>query len=205
MQAIIPTHSALSFMNSLFIFILGITYANAQDNIKNEVEVNKTETEIQSDIYWNVKAYRPNAELLNIKAIDKDGKMHDVKAIQTSDDTSILDVKALKDGQRLPIKLIVKDMDRYYPAKGIDTDGTLIDIKAVTKDGEILAVKGVSKSGNIVHLRAITKDSLFYNIISISPEGKVNNVKGMKMLDTRVETVINGVSVFAHVKSLKQD
>lgn len=197
--------STINFINLLFFFILGLTYANAQVYNKNSSEINKSETEMQSDIYWNVKAYRPNADLLNIKAIDKEGNMHDVKAIQTSDDISILDVKALINGQRLPIKLIVKDMDRYYPAKGIDTDGTLIDIKAVTEDGEILAVKGVSKSGNIVHIRAITKDTLFYNIIAISPEGKVNNVKGMKMLDTTVETVINGVSVFAHVKSLKQD
>jgi hypothetical protein len=56
--------------------------------------------------------------------------------------------------------------------------------------------------GNIIYLRAITRESLFYNIIAISPEGNVNGVKGIKMTDISVKTVINGVSVFAHVKAI---
>lgn len=66
-------------------------------------------------------------------------------------------------------------------------------------------VKGVSKSGNIAHIRAITKDAIFYNIIALSPEGKMNNVKGIKMGDTTLETTINGVAIFAHVKALQQE
>jgi hypothetical protein len=105
----------------------------------------------------------------------------------------------------LPLKLIVKESDMYYPVKAIDDDGTLIDIKAITDDGQILDVKGVSTSGNIVNVKAISANSTFYNIIAISPEGRVNTVKGVKMTDTQVETVINGVSIFAHIKALKQD
>ncbi|UJH67345.1 hypothetical protein [Allomuricauda sp. SCSIO 65647] len=191
-------------INTLALFILGLTSVGAQ--IKNEIEsaFQKPETEDQILTYWDVKAFRPQAKLIDIKAIDKEGNMHDVKAIQDSDDTSVLNVKAIVNGEQLPIKLIVKKDDRFYPVKAIDNDGYLIAIKAVTEEGEILDVKGVSKSGNVVHLRAITKNLLFYNIIAISPEGKVNDVKGIKMLNTTVETVINGVQVYAHVKSLAQ-
>ncbi|RDY61517.1 DUF7486 family protein [Flagellimonas nanhaiensis] len=179
----------------LILFCLGVPSINAQ--------IEKKEEE-QFPIYWHVKAFRPQAKFIDIKAIDKNGTKHDVKAIQTYDDTSFLNVKALVNGERLPIKLIVKQGDRFYPVKAIDNDGTIIDIKAITKDGEIWDVKGVSKSGNLVHLRAISKEGVFYNIIAVSPKGKVNDVKGIKMMDTEVETVINGVSIFAHIKSLAQ-
>ncbi|NNJ89077.1 MAG: hypothetical protein HKP53_06725 [Eudoraea sp.] len=186
------------------IFFMGTWLGNAQISTTTGLEIYKPETEIQPDIYWQVKAYRPDAQLLNVKVINKDGAYHDVKAIQNSEETSILDVKAFVNGERLPIKLIVKDNDRYYPAKAIASDGTLVDFKAITEKGEILPIKGVSKSGNIVHLRAIAQDNVFYNIVAISPEGEVNNVKGIKMLNTTVETVINGVSIFAHIKAIPQ-
>ena len=57
--------------------------------------------------------------------------MHNVKAIQYSEDTSLLDVKLIMDGQRLPIKLIDMEGEAFHPLKGIDKDGNLIDIKAV--------------------------------------------------------------------------
>ena len=188
----------------LFFFILGFSYATAQVEIVKRSELIKPEVEMTSDIYWYVKAYRPDAKLLDVKAIDVDGNLYDVRAIQTSDDTSVLNIKALVEGKQLPVKLIMKNEDWYFPVKAIDENGTLINIKVLADDGEILPIKGVRKTGNIVHLRAITRDSVFYNIIAISPEGKVNSVKGMKMLDTPEETVINGVSVFAHVKAIDQ-
>lgn len=157
------------------------------------------------EIIWQVKAFRPEYKFLELKAIDKDGKMHDIKAIQNSEDTSVLNVKVIMNGQRLPLKLIVKNNDRYYPLKGITNDGTLINIKAISEEGDLLDVKGVSKSGNIVHIRAIKEDAIFYNIIAESPQGKVNNVKGIKMGDSTLETTINGVPIFAHVKALRQD
>ena len=188
----------------LFIAILAFSYGNAQIDLEERSKLIKPEVEITSDIYWYVKAYRPDAKLLDVKAIDADGNLYDVRAIQTSDDTSILNVKALVDGKQLPIKLINNNDDQYFPVKAINEKGALVSIKVITEDEEILAIKGVSKSGNIVHLRAITKDSIFYNIIAISPEGRVNAVKGIKMLDTPVEAVINGVSIFAHVKAIDQ-
>ena len=170
---------SLSFF-AILVFGLG----NAQINIEKRSKLIKPEVEFTSDIYWYVKAYRPDAKLLDVNAIDADGKIYDVRAIQTSDDTSVLNVKALVDGQQLPIKLIMKNEDWYFPVKAIDEKGDLVKIKVITDDREILDIKGVRQTGNIIHLRAITKDSIFYNIVAISPEGKVNSVTGIKMLDT---------------------
>lgn len=186
---------------SIFLILFTICLGYTQDNENNH----KPETDLHPEIFWDVKAYRPEAQLLKVKGIDKNGKMHNVKAIQYSEDTSLLDVKLIMDGQRLPIKLIDMEGEAFHPLKGIDKDGNLIDIKAVTDEGEILDVKGVSKTGNIIHIRAVADYGLFYNIISIAPNGKVNNVKGLKMLSTRIEGVINGVPIFAHVKSMEQD
>ena len=165
----------------------------------------KPETEIIEDIIWQVKAYRPDAMLLRVKAIDKDGTIYDIKAIQDSDDTSVLNVKALVNGERLPVKLLTKTDEPYYPVKAIKPDGTIMDVKALTEDGTILDIKGVSRSGNVIHIRAIDKDMRRYNIIAVSPFGVVNQVKGVKMLDQDVETVINGVTVYAHIKAMQQD
>lgn len=184
----------------LITFSLGI--ATAQNN---EVNNNKPETDLHPEIFWDIKAYRPNAELLRVKGIDKDGNFQDVKAIQYSEDRSLLDVKLIMNGQRLPIKIVDMKGEKFHPVKGIDKDGTLIDIKAITDEGEILDVKGVSKSGNIIHIRALADYGLSYNIISISPDGHVNNIKGLKMLTEKVEGIVNGVPIFAHVKSMQQD
>jgi hypothetical protein len=191
---------------SLFFFsiLIGNTMQAQIEAITNPSDLIKPETEITSDIFWHIKAYHYEAKLMNIKAIDENGVKHPVKAIQISENTSVLNVKALVGGKRLPIKLIVKGDAQYYPAKAIMDDGTLLDIKAITEDGEILDVKGTSKSGNIVHLRAIDKNHKRYNIIAISPLGNVMDVKGIKMMDTEVEGEINGVEVFAHIKSIPQ-
>jgi uncharacterized membrane protein (UPF0182 family) len=193
------------FAALMILSMLHVGSLNAQLVDTQAAKDNQANQALQYPIYWNIKAYRPDAKLIAIKAIDNDGKIHDVKAIQDSDDTSVLSVKALVHGALLPIKLIVKEDEAFYPVKAIDADGYLIAIKAITEDGDIWDVKGVSMSGNVVHIRAINKHLTFYNIIAISPEGKVNTVKGIKMLDTRVETIINGIPVFAHVKSLAQN
>ena len=168
-----------------------------------EAQIEEAENKVQETI-WHVKAFKPNAELIDIKAIDKDGKIHNIKAIQNSDDTSILDVKAFVNGKRLPVKLLVNEYDRYMPLKAIDDDGTIINVKGITKEGEILDVKGISKSGNIINIRAISKNGERYSLIAISPSGRKNDVKGIKLFDKEVETVIHGIKIFAHVKSITQ-
>ena len=155
------------------------------------------------EVLWHVKAFKPEAKYLKIKAIDKKGNVYNVKAIQNSEQTSLLDVKAFVKGKRLPIKMLVGE-EKYYSVKAIDEEGNILDIKAITEDGKFLPVKGVSKSGNIVHIRAIYQDMIFYNVVAISPDGTTNAVKGIKMNPDNVETTVNGIEVFAHIKSIPQ-
>lgn len=176
----------------LLTLTFSVTNAHSQDDTKENV------------IYWHIKAVLPEAKLLDIKAIDKDGVYYDVKAIQDSYDVSFLSIKALVNGQAIPIKMILKKNDKYYPVKAIDNDGRILDIKAIGEDGEILDVKGVSRMGSIVEVRAIDKEQRQYNVISISPQEGVNHVKGVKMFNEEVEAVIHGIKIFAHVKSLRQ-
>ena len=187
-----PTLAALKSIGLLILLFFTVTSVRTQDRTEENV------------IYWHIKAVLPEAKLLDIKAIDKDGKHHDVKAIQDSHDVSLLGVKALVNGETIPIKMIVKRNDKYYPVKAIDHDGKILDVKAIGEDGEILDVKGVSRMGSIVEIRAIDKDQNQYNVISVSPTEGVNHVKGLKMFNEEVEAVIHGHKIFAHVKSLRQ-
>ncbi len=184
--------AALKHIGFLLLLIFSFTKAYSQEHTGENV------------IYWHIKAVLPEAKLLDIKAIDKDGTHHDVKAIQDSHDISLLGVKALVNGQIIPIKMIVKEDDKYYPVKAIDHDGRILDVKAIGEDGEILDVKGVSRMGSVVEIRAIDRDGKQYNVISISPQEGVNHVKGLKMFNEEVEAVIHGIKIFAHVKSLRQ-
>jgi len=184
-----------------------ISNAYAQIDEDKRSELIKPETSIAEDIIWHVKAFRPDAQILKVKAIDKKGNIYDVKAIQSYESSSsVLNVKALVDDKQLPIKIILpRGDDKYFPLVAINDDGSLLKIVAINDAGKYLEVKGHSKSGNIIHISAITKDALGYNVIALSPFGEVNAVVGIKMLDTTEEAVINGVSVFAHVKAIKQN
>lgn len=154
-------------------------------------------------IFWHIKAVRPQAQLLDVKAIDDKGIRYDVKAIQDSHDVSLLNVKALVKGQTIPIKMIVKDHDeKYYPIKAIDYEGKILDVKAIDSNGTLLDVKGVSRMGNTIEVRAIDKDGAQLDVISISPVKGINHIKGLKMFSEDVEAVIQGHKIFAHVKSL---
>ncbi|MBV1923286.1 MAG: hypothetical protein KUG68_04570 [Flavobacteriaceae bacterium] len=200
----IPNFSKIS---GLFILLILVSTSGfAQIKNENRSELIKPETEITNDLFWHVKAFRPEAQLLKVKAVDKKGNIYDVKAIQSSESTSVLNVKAIVNDKQFPIKVILPTgNDKYYPVMAITEKGKLLTIKAFTSDNRYLDIKGVSKTGNIIHLSAITDDNKAFTIISISPFGEVNSVVGVKMTDSVEEAVINGVSVFAHVKAIKQD
>ena len=138
---------------------------------------------------------------MDVNAIDKSGKIHAVKAIEADGNFHLLDIKALVDGKRLPVKVLVSD-DKYAPVKAIAEDGTILDIKALTPEGQKLDVKGVSHSGGIIHIKAIGPLGQFYGVKAISPEGRLYDVKGIKMSKDRVETKISGVEVAAHIKAI---
>ena len=188
----------------IFISLLMLLACNKEksDN-KAQQEAAVTGTETPVEIIWDVKARLPEGNILDVKAIDADGNIHDVKAVQNSDQLNLLDIRAFVNGKSLPVKILTSN-DKYLPIKAIDTDSTIIDIKALTADGQRLDVKGVGQSGNIVHIKAINKSGEFYNIEAISPKGWINDVKGVKMFKTSIEATINGVDIFAHVKSIPQ-
>lgn len=189
------------------LLLLTISNGFSQIEDENSMNVNKPETNTSEDLLWHVKAFRPDAQILKVKAIDKDGNIFDVKGIQTpNSSSSVLNIKALVNGKRLPIKIIVpKKKTKYFPLAAITEDGKLLKLIAINDEGNYLDVKGHSKSGNIIHISAITVNDKGYNIIAISPYGEVNTVVGMKMVDTAKEAMINGVYVYAHVKAIKQE
>lgn len=190
----------------LFFLLLMSSNVLAQIESDNRSKLIKPETEMTGDLYWHIKAFRPEAQLLKVKAVDKKGNVYDVKAIQSSESTSVLNVKALMNKEQLPIKIVMpEEGEKYYPVVAITDKGKLLKLKALTDDGQYLDIMGVSKTGNIIHLSAITKEGKSFTIISISPFGEVNAVVGVKMLDKTEEAIINGVSIFAHVKAIKQN
>jgi len=186
---------------AVFFLLVACNNNTAKINISQDSQ--SIEQNADRDIIWHIKALHPDGKLLDVKAIDKDGKIHDVKAIQNSNQISILDVKAFVDGKILPVKVLVSE-DDYLPVKAIDTDGTLIDIKALSGTGKNLDIKGVRQSGSIIDINVINENNELYNIEAISPKGWVNDVKGIKMLKTPVELIVNGVEVFAHIKCIPQ-
>ncbi len=159
---------------------------------------------VEDNFLWHIVAIHPDGYTLEVKALDKEGNAYDVKAIKDSDQRSLLDIKAFvgSTGQ-LPVKLLISN-DTYKPLKAIGENGTLYDIKAITPDGKKLDIKGVGQSGNIIHIKAINAKGEFYGVKALSPKGELNDVKGIKMFKIPVETTINGVKVYAHVKALSQ-
>ena len=200
--------SVISKISTLFLLLIfSINYGYAQIDLENRSKLIKPETEISDDVIWQVKAFRPETQFLKVKAVDKKGVIYDVKAIQSPDSPSnVLNIKALVGNKRLPIKIVVpKNDDKYFPLVAIDEKGKILKIIAVNDEGKYLEVKAISKSGNIIHVSALSKSGEAFNIVAISPFGEVNSVMGIKMTDAVEETVINGVSVFAHVKAIKQN
>ena len=189
-------------MMMLFLVLLGCQKKQTKVNIDQEPLEAIVETNFET-VFWYVKAFNPQGKLLDVKAVDADGHTYEVKAIQDSDQTSVMDIKAFVNDEILPVKVILSE-DKYMPVKAITANGTLLDIKAYTEDDKKLDVKGTRQSGNIIHLSVVDEDGLLYNIEAISPKGWINDVKGIKMMKEPLETVINGIDVFAHIKSIPQ-
>lgn len=156
---------------------------------------------VADDTIWHVKAVHPKGYLLDIKAIDADGKQYDIKAIQQDDNVHMLDVKAIVNGRRQPVKVVVSD-DRYAPVQAIDVAGNNLDLKALTPEGRQLDVKGVRRTGSIIHIKVLGIGGRFFGVKAIAPDGRMYDVKGIKMTKARSEMVIGTVQIHAHVKAL---
>jgi len=187
------------------LFILGFLFLlTACNNGPSKDKTSKTETEEivkVNDIYWNVKAIHPDGKSLDVKAFDKEGKSFDIKAIQNSDQDSFLDVKAIVNGEKLPLKMLESE-NQFVPVAVINNEGIKYYIKAITAEGEKLDVKGVARFGNIVIMKAITKKGDFYGVKAISPAGQLNDIKGIKIARGAREMSLKGIGIHAHVKAM---
>lgn len=203
-----PSFSNTIFAKALFVSVLltasmGCKGKDEAPEEKTQPEVTQVAPEVVGEYLWHVKAVHPEGRFLDVKALDGEGNIYDVKAIQDSDQRQVMDIKALMGGEKIPVKILVST-DEYAPVKAIGGDGTIYDIKALTPEGERLDVKGVSRAGNIVDIKAINDEGTFYGIKAISPKGQLNDVKGVKMFSNDLEATVNGVEVHAHIKALPQ-
>ena len=140
---------------------------------------------------------------MDIKAVAADGTMYDIKASQEGDNVHMLEVKAIVDGRRHDVKVVVSD-DRYAPVMAINVKGENLDLKAFTPEGKQLDVKAVRRTGTILHIKVLGLGGRFFGVKAISPNGRMYDVKGIKMTKDRVEMLIGNVQIHAHVKALPQ-
>lgn len=200
-------HSNRSIIETICLnsFILGFLFLlTACNDGPSKDETSKTETEEIAkveDIHWNVKAIHPDGQSLDVKAFDNAGNAFDIKAIQDSDQDNFLNVKAIVNGEELPVKLL-ESLNHFVPVAAIDTKGNKYYINAITPKGEKLEVKGVERFGNIVIMKAITKKGDFYGVKAISPTGQLNDIKGIKINRKDREMSLKGIGIHAHVKAM---
>ena len=202
MKSPLTSFSLLFGMVLTLISMAGLTGCEKPAEVKTDAAP-ATTTKAVDETVWHVKAITPEGGILDVKALDKDGKIYDVKAFPRNGDYHMMDIKAIKDGQKLSVKMLVSH-DANIPVKAIGDDGTIYDIKALTSDGTRLDVKGVGQVGNIIQVKAITAKGEFYGIKAISPEGHLYDVKGVKMLKEKIEGQVHGVDFYAHIKGIPQ-
>ena len=200
-------NSNLSFIKTTCynVFIIGFLFLlTACNNGPSKDKTNKTATKDTvkfETIYWNVKAIHPNGQSLDVKMFDNAGESFDIKAIQNSDQDNLLDVKAIVDGEILPVKVLVSK-NQYTPVVAITDAGSAYKLKAITPEGEEFEIIGVVRFGNVVIIKALTSKGKFYGVKAISPTGQLNDIKGIKINSQDREMTLKGHSIYAHVKAM---
>ncbi|WP_298238251.1 hypothetical protein [uncultured Algibacter sp.] len=200
-------NSSQSFIQTISynLFILGVLFLfTACNNSPSKDKTSKTETEEiakVNDILWNVKAIHPDGQSLDVKAFNEEGKSFEIKAIQNSDQDIFLDIKAIVDDEKLPVKMLQSE-NQFVPVAAINKEGVKYFIKAITAEGEKLDVKGVARFGNIVIMKAINKKGEFYGVKAISPAGQLNDIKGVKINRGDREMSLQGIGIHAHIKAM---
>ena len=187
---------------NLFIIVFLFLFTSCNNGpSKDNTKAKATAVEKVPDILWNVKAIHPDGQSLDIKVFDKTGKSFDINAIQNSDQDNLLDVKAIIDDVRLPVKILMSK-NQFAPTVAITTKGDVYKLQAITAEGEKLDVIGVVRYGNIVIMKALTKKGKFYSVKAISPTGKLNDIKGIKINPQDREMTSRGHNIYAHVKTM---
>jgi hypothetical protein len=189
------------------VFILGLIFLfTACNNGPSKDKTSQPETDTVKkveDIYWNVKAIQPDGKSLDIKVFDNAGKAFDVKGIQNSDQDNLLDIKAIVDGEKLPVKILVSK-NQFKPVVALTASGNAYKLEAVTPEGEKFEIIGVVRFGNIVIMKALTKKGEFYGVKAMSPTGELNDIKGIKINPQDREMTSRGHDIYAHVKAMHQ-
>lgn len=200
-------NSNQSFIGTIgyYLFILGFIFlVTACKDEPSKKETSKTEIEEivkVNYIYWNVKAIYPDGKSLDVMAFDGSGKSYAIMAVQDSDQDIFLDVKAIADGEKLPVKML-ESKEQFVPVKVISIEGNEYSVKAITEEGEKLDIKGIRRFGNIIIMKAITKEGKYIGVKAISPDGQKNDIKGIKLNRGEREMTLKGVRVHAHVKAM---
>jgi hypothetical protein len=82
------------------------------------IDVAGTIYDVQAIQDADQQAIHPEGRTLDVKALDGQGNIYDIKAIQDSDQGQLMDIRALVDADRLPVKILVGN-DRNAPIKAI--------------------------------------------------------------------------------------
>ena len=149
---------------------------------------------------WPVKAMKGGKEM-PVNAYFEDGTVMPVIAIYEEGNDHFMDVKVIRDGSIVSIKLVSSN-EMLVPVKGITSEGTVVDIKAEDASGELLDVKGVSRDGNTTNIAAVNIEGREFMLKAISPAGVTRDVKGVKFNTENVEMEFGDLLIIGHVKAL---
>ncbi|MBC3758884.1 hypothetical protein H7U19_10745 [Hyunsoonleella sp. SJ7] len=197
-HSFVKTTRYLLFLLGFLALSSGCNNSASKEN-KNNAE--KATTETFKDIFWNVKAIRPDGKSIDIKVFDNAGDPFDIKAIQDSDQDNLMDVKAFVGDEILPVKILVSST-QFAPVVAISNAGSAYKLEAVDLDGTRHEVIGVVRFGNVVIMKAITQKGKFYGVKAISPTGELNDIKGIKINFQDREMGLRGHDIYAHVKAM---
>ena len=155
------------------------------------------------DSKWEIAASTDEGQNLSVVAINKKGKEYPISALMPGKHPYLMDVRA-----DAPFDIFIKFVknDNGVVVDGIDEYGRPYEIKAKTTDGELFEVIGGEKKGNVIPIYVLGSDSKKYPVKAISSEGHEFDVKGIKVMKSEIEGLIQGFDgyfkYYAHIKAL---
>ncbi len=129
-------------MFKLNLALLSILFLSCVDNStkdKNTSKKKETKTE-STTTKWALKVIMPDGKSLDVKAVDANGNLFDVNAIQDSDQDSFLNIKAFVQNKKLPVKVLLTK-EKNDPVKAIDKGGLSYSLVAVLPEGEKMKIR----------------------------------------------------------------
>src|SRR4029078_1079930 len=112
---------SFSLLTRALLFAGIVLMINACDKKQAETpnkDATAAEKPAADETIWHVKAISPEGRILDVKALDKDGNICDGKAVPRNGDYHLMDIKAIKDGKKLPVKMLLSH-DANIPVKAI--------------------------------------------------------------------------------------